>query len=67
MTEHITGVNIPALQLQIAMGLRLHRIADIRTFFGADPNGTSEIDFDNAKPVPKARSRRTPTRDTCVR
>ena len=56
MTEHITGVNIPCVQLQIAMGLRLSRIADLRVFFGRDPEGTDEIDFDTATPIaPKAR------------
>lgn len=52
VTEHITGVNVPATQLQIAMGLRLSRIADIRRFFGKDPAGAEEIDFDNTEPVP---------------
>jgi len=33
-TEMITDVNLPACQLQIAMGLSLHRIKDIRVFYG---------------------------------
>src|SRR5579859_7160366 len=45
-TEMVTGVNLPAAQLQIAMGLPLHRIRDIRLLYGVDPNGSSEIDFD---------------------
>jgi acetyl-CoA carboxylase/biotin carboxylase 1 len=52
VTEHITGVNVPATQLQIAMGLRLHRIGGIRAFFGKDPAGEDEIDFDNTEPIP---------------
>ncbi|KAI4277224.1 MAG: hypothetical protein LQ337_001938 [Flavoplaca oasis] len=45
-TEMVSGVNLPAAQLQIAMGLPLHRIRDIRLLYGADPNTASEIDFD---------------------
>ena len=33
VTETITGVNIPAVQLQIAMGIPLHKIPHIRRFF----------------------------------
>lgn len=61
-TEMVTGVNLPAAQLQIAMGIPMHRIKDIRMFFGVDPHTTTEIDFDfesaeswktQRKPVPK--------------
>ncbi|KAL2838455.1 acetyl-CoA carboxylase [Aspergillus pseudoustus] len=45
-TEMVTGVNLPAAQLQIAMGIPLHRIRDIRLLYGVDPNTSSEIDFD---------------------
>jgi len=45
-TEMVSGVNLPAAQLQIAMGLPLHRIRDIRLLYGADPQTASEIDFD---------------------
>ncbi|WEW57838.1 acetyl-coenzyme-A carboxylase [Emydomyces testavorans] len=45
-TEMVTGVNLPAAQLQIAMGIPLHRIRDIRLLYGVDPNTNSEIDFD---------------------
>ena len=44
-TEMVTGVNLPAAQLQIAMGLPLYKIRDIRLLYGVDPNSTSEIDF----------------------
>ena len=33
-TEMISGVNLPAAQLQIAMGIPLNRIADIRALYG---------------------------------
>ncbi|KAF3986487.1 hypothetical protein FT663_04865 [Candidozyma haemuli var. vulneris] len=45
-TEMVTGVNLPAAQLQIAMGIPMHRIRDIRTLYGADPHTSSEIDFE---------------------
>ncbi|KFZ11673.1 hypothetical protein V501_04616 [Pseudogymnoascus sp. VKM F-4519 (FW-2642)] len=48
-TEMVSGVNLPAAQLQIAMGLPLHRIRDIRLLYGVDPAGSNEIDFDFSK------------------
>ena len=44
-TEMVSGVNLPAAQLQVAMGVPLHRIRDIRLLYGADPNLTNSIDF----------------------
>ncbi|KAG0148460.1 hypothetical protein CROQUDRAFT_105706 [Cronartium quercuum f. sp. fusiforme G11] len=61
-TEMVSGVNLPAAQLQIAMGIPLHHIRDIRTLYGKNPHGTSAIDFDfntphasdiQRKPMPK--------------
>lgn len=61
-TEMVTGVNLPAAQLQIAMGIPLHNIRDIRLFYGVDPHTQTEIDFGfstdlalkaQRKPVPK--------------
>ncbi len=49
-TEMVSGCNIPAVQLQIAMGVPLHRIRDIRTLYGLDPHGVNEIDFDGTDP-----------------
>lgn len=45
-TEMVSGVNIPAAQLQIAMGIPLHCIKDIRLMYGQSPTGTNEIDFE---------------------
>lgn len=45
-TEMVSGVNLPAAQLQIAMGIPLHQIRDIRLLYGVDPNTSAEIDFD---------------------
>ena len=47
VTEWISNVNIPSAQLMIAMGIPLHRIADIRRMYKLDPNGKSRIDFEN--------------------
>ena len=47
MTEGISLVNMPATQLQVAMGIPLNRIPDIRRFYAKDDpeNGDSPIDF----------------------
>ena len=47
-TEMITDVNLPACQLQIAMGISLHRIKDIRALFGECNSHDTLIDFDHA-------------------
>ncbi|ODV78179.1 acetyl-coenzyme-A carboxylase [Suhomyces tanzawaensis NRRL Y-17324] len=61
-TEMVTGVNLPAAQLQIAMGIPMHRIRDIRTMYGVDPHTATPIDFEftnedsltsQRRPVPK--------------
>ncbi|KZW01238.1 hypothetical protein EXIGLDRAFT_603199 [Exidia glandulosa HHB12029] len=49
-TEMVSGVNLPAAQLQISMGIPLHRIRDIRQLYGMAPHAASEIDFDMIKP-----------------
>ena len=43
--EAITGVNLPATQLQIAMGIPLYNVPDIRRFYGMDPSDCTKIDF----------------------
>ncbi|KAJ2394019.1 acetyl-coenzyme-A carboxylase, partial [Coemansia sp. RSA 2603] len=52
-TEMVSGVNLPASQLLVAMGIPLHRIREIRHLYGLDPNGTSSIDFEFASPQAK--------------
>lgn len=58
VTEMITRVNLPAAQLQVAMGIPLHSIPDIRELYGRhrfedDPLAvTAKIDFDTAARVP---------------
>jgi len=45
VTEGLTGVNLPATQLQVAMGIPLTRIPEIRKFYGRDVRGDDQIDF----------------------
>uniref|UniRef100_A0A8C3LQW7 acetyl-CoA carboxylase n=1 Tax=Chrysolophus pictus TaxID=9089 RepID=A0A8C3LQW7_CHRPC len=51
-TEMVADVNLPAAQLQIAMGIPLHRIKDIRVMYGVSPWGDGSIDFENSAHVP---------------
>ncbi|KAK3331762.1 acetyl-CoA carboxylase [Cercophora scortea] len=57
-TEMVSGVNLPAAQLQIAMGIPLHRIRDIRLLYGVDPKTTTEIDFEFKDPESEKTQRR---------
>jgi acetyl-CoA carboxylase/biotin carboxylase 1 len=46
VTEGVTGCNLPATQLQVAMGIPLYKIPEIRRFYGReDMYGTDKIDF----------------------
>jgi acetyl-CoA carboxylase/biotin carboxylase 1 len=46
VTEGITDVNLPATQLQVAMGIPLYNIPQIRRLFGkSDAYGNDKIDF----------------------
>ncbi|AEO68716.1 8fb0fc73-c984-488e-985e-a91be0c08ac7 [Thermothielavioides terrestris] len=57
-TEMVSGVNLPAAQLQIAMGIPLHRIRDIRLLYGVDPKTSTEIDFEFKNPESEKTQRR---------
>ncbi|XP_035212091.1 acetyl-CoA carboxylase-like isoform X1 [Stegodyphus dumicola] len=52
-TEMVADVNLPACQLQIAMGIPLHRIKDIRMLYKENPWSDSPIDFDNPPHKPR--------------
>jgi len=58
VTEMITGVNLPAAQLQVAMGIPLQNIPGVRELYGRnrfedEPSSpTSTIDFSVAERVP---------------
>jgi len=45
VTEGITGINLPATQLQVAMGIPLSRMPEVRRFYDLDIEGDSPIDF----------------------
>ena len=47
VTEGLTGVNLPSVQLQVAMGISLSRIPEIRKFYGRDVEKSDPIDFLN--------------------
>jgi biotin carboxylase len=51
-TEMVADVNLPALQLQVGMGLPLYCIKDIRLLYKKEPFATTSIDFDNPSPAP---------------
>jgi len=65
-TEMVSGVNIPAAQLMVAMGIPLHRIRDIRLLYGADPHLTSEIDFNFSKSDAAVKQRRPAPKGHCT-
>ncbi|VFV38559.1 acetyl-carboxylase 2 [Lynx pardinus] len=54
-TEMIADVNLPAAQLQIAMGVPLHRLKDIRLLYGESPWGVTPISFEAPSNPPLAR------------
>ncbi|XP_053473645.1 acetyl-CoA carboxylase 1 isoform X3 [Ictalurus furcatus] len=54
-TEMVADVNLPAAQLQIAMGIPLHRIKDIRMLYAVQPWGDSPIDFEALSTAPSPR------------
>jgi len=52
-TEMVADVNLPASQLQIAMGIPLHRIKCIRTLYNESPTGDTPIDFESPRNKPQ--------------
>ncbi|KAG5840361.1 hypothetical protein ANANG_G00187990 [Anguilla anguilla] len=54
-TEMIGDVNLPAAQLQIGMGIPLHRIKDIRVLYGESPWGDTPINFEAPECAPSPR------------
>ncbi|KAH8674294.1 acetyl-CoA carboxylase [Xylariales sp. PMI_506] len=65
-TEMVSGVNLPVAQLQIAMGIPLHRIRDIRLLYGVDPKTTTEIDFEFKTPQSEKTQRRPTPKGHCT-
>lgn len=52
VTEMITNVNLPAAQLQVAMGIPLHFIPDVRRLYMKDAFGKTTIDFEHERQAP---------------
>ncbi|XP_053202232.1 acetyl-CoA carboxylase-like isoform X2 [Panonychus citri] len=52
-SEMVSDVNLPACQLQIAMGLPLYRIKDIRLLYGESPLNDKPIDFRFGRAYPR--------------
>ncbi|KAJ1334968.1 acetyl-CoA carboxylase [Microdochium nivale] len=65
-TEMVSGVNLPVAQLQVAMGIPLHRISDIRLLYGLDPKLSTEIDFDFKNPGSETAQRRPSAKGHCT-
>lgn len=65
-TEMVSGVNLPVAQLQVAMGVPLHRISDIRLLYGLDPKLTTEIDFNFESELSEKSQRRPKSRGHCT-
>jgi biotin carboxyl carrier protein len=51
VTEMITHVNLPAAQLQVAMGIPLGRIPDVRRHYGKSRFGAEPVDFETEESV----------------
>lgn len=51
-SEMVADVNLPACQIQIAMGIPLYRIKDIRLLYGQSPYGENSIDFSKGRARP---------------
>lgn len=49
VTESVSGVNLPAAQLQVAMGIPLHRLPGIRRMYGESVLTDTKIEFDTRK------------------
>ncbi|RYP33650.1 hypothetical protein DL766_003347 [Monosporascus sp. MC13-8B] len=65
-TEMVSGVNLPVAQLQVAMGIPLHRISDIRLLYGLDPKLSTEIDFHFENPESGKTQRRPSPKGHCT-
>lgn len=65
-TEMVTGVNLPSAQLQIAMGIPMHRIRDIRLMYGVDPHLSTCIDWEFKSPDAGLTQRRPQPKGHCT-
>lgn len=61
VTEWITGVNLPALQLHIGMGIPLRNVATIRKFFGLPVDLPAQLGTDTSSPMIPSSIKSLPT------
>lgn len=53
VTEGLTGVSLPATQLQVAMGIPLNKVPQVRAFYARDPYSLADdLDLANSEPAP---------------
>lgn len=52
VSELISGVNLPAALLCTGMGVPLHRIPEVRMYYGEEPYGKTPINFETQKSNP---------------
>lgn len=52
VSELTSGVNLPAALLCVGMGVPLHRVPEVRTFYGEQPYATTPIDFTQRRSLP---------------
>lgn len=52
VSELISGVNLPAALLCVGMGIPLHRIPEVRVFYGESPYDVSPINFAVQQSIP---------------
>ena len=50
VTEGITGVSLPATQIQVAMGIPLYNVPEVRSFYDKSPTEIGEFDLNYFKP-----------------
>ena len=59
VTEGLTGVNLPATQLQVAMGIPLPNMPEVRRLYGIDESDTTTtLDLDDPNTKYRYRTRR---------
>jgi acetyl-CoA carboxylase/biotin carboxylase 1 len=53
VTEGLTGVSLPATQLQVAMGIPLNQLPEVRAYYGKAPYAIDNtLDLATAEPMP---------------
>jgi len=50
VTEGITGVSLPATQIQVAMGIPLYNVPEVRSFYDMDYDGVGAFNLEVYKP-----------------